>query len=106
MTVQSVIDLVFILAMIEAGSHSFSVVAVFACVVSYAVAAILIQLLIIAAYLVTPATSRDAFLHRMDAWFKRHDVPIIIWTSLVLGAILTLGAIITLAGGPDLTIIA
>jgi MFS family permease len=94
--VQSVVDVVFVIAMVEVGTKGLPLVEVVALVLTYAVTALLIQVGVVVAYLATPVASRARLMDGFTAWLGRSGE---LWSGVVA---LGLGIGLLVLIGPDL----
>jgi hypothetical protein len=86
--VQSIIDIVFVVAMIRIGKLNLSFMTLLAAVTTYALAALILQLVVVVAYRLTPPTHRKKTLATIRRWLKDYVNQILIVVSLILGLIL------------------
>jgi len=94
--VQSVIDVVFVVAMVEIGTKGLPTVAVVGLVTTYAVTALAIQVAVVVVYLSTPRAQRTKAMAAFNDWLARSGE---LWAGIVA---LVLGAGLLLLTGPDL----
>lgn len=97
---QSLIDVVFIVAMANVGQLRLPLVESGIAVAVYTTGALLFQALIVAAYLLAPAEKRDAQLASLAGWIHRNGTTITIVVAAVLGVALALNGLSGLRGGP------
>ncbi|MDB5183085.1 MAG: hypothetical protein JWO47_869 [Candidatus Saccharibacteria bacterium] len=86
--VQSVLDVVFVIAMVRAGQFSLSNLSLVAAVATYAVAALVIQIAVVLAFRLTPTAERDKFLARVQKLLKNYASQALVAISLILGIVL------------------
>lgn len=98
--VQSLIDVVFIVAMANVGQLRLPIVESAVAVATYTIGALLLQVLILLAYVATPREQREAQLARLAGWLHRHATTIAVTVSGVLGVALAINGISGLRGGP------
>lgn len=94
--VQSVIDVVFVVAMVEIGTKGLALVSVVGLVVTYAVTALAIQAAVVVAYVLTPVGRRAQVMEAFTAWLTRSGE---LWAGVVA---LALGVALIWLTGPDL----
>lgn len=94
--IQSVIDVVFVVAMVEVGAQDLPLYEVIVLVLAYAIAALAIQIAVVVAYLVTPHERRDHAMAAFSDWLARKGE---FWAGLVA---LGLGVALLIFSGPDL----
>ncbi len=100
--VQSLLDVVFIVAMVNVGAKNLPVVEVVFAVLVYAAAALAIQTAIVAAYVWAGPQRRDAVTGRVTGWLDRYGAQAAIIAGLGVGAVLVGSGISALNGGPSL----
>lgn len=83
--VQSIIDVVFVLAMIRIGQLHLHFVQITAAVLTYAVSALVLQLVVVAIYLYTPNEQRQKTLQKVHSFVENHAYKILAVVSLLLG---------------------
>jgi Sap, sulfolipid-1-addressing protein len=88
-TVQSLVDVVFIVAMVEAGTEDLSLTEKVVAVLAYAIGALLLQMLVIVGYWLIAADQRKQAMDRFTEWLNHHGETATGWISLVLGSVLT-----------------
>ena len=86
--VQSIADVVFAVAMIRIGRLNLSFAALFLAVVTYALAALVLQLAVIAAYKFSPPHLKTATLDKVHFLLEKYINHVIIVVSLLLGCVL------------------
>lgn len=69
--IQSVVDVVFVVAMVDVGTRGLPLLHTVVQVLAYSVAALAIQFGVIALYVLTPAHKRDAVMGRFTDWLAR-----------------------------------
>lgn len=94
--VQSVVDVVFVVAMVEIGERDLPLLQVLALVLAYAAAALVLQAVVVVAYLLTPAARREPTMARFADWLSRRGD---LWAGVVAVA---LGVVLVLAVAPEL----
>ena len=94
-TIQSIVDVVFVVAMVEAGTRGLPFPQVLLLVLAYAVTALLIQSAVVAAYLLTPHHRRDHVMGDFAGWLARRGE---FWAGVVSVA---LGVGLLIFAGPD-----
>ena len=99
-TVQSIVDVVFVIAMIRAGEERLSSLGLLAGVTSYAVAALVLQLAVVVAYKLTPFQQREQTLKKVHYLLTRYANQTLIGISLVLGGALLLNGVFTQLSWP------
>jgi hypothetical protein len=99
---QSIIDVVFVIAMIRIGQLSLSTFVLTAAVATYAVAALILQLAVVAAYALTSPRQRQWLLTRIYDLLSHYANQAVIGVSLVFGCGLFINGILTAAGRPHL----
>jgi hypothetical protein len=95
-TVQSLVDVVFVVAMVDIGTRDLPFPEVLLLVLTYAVAALLIQVLVVVAYLVAPAHRRAVAMASFADWLGRRGE---FWGGVV-SVVLGVGLLVT--STPDL----
>lgn len=91
--VQSIIDVVFAIAMIRVGQLHLPAVTLVAAVVTYAGMALVLQFAVVAAYRLTPPKRRDKTLDRVNGLLAKYANQVLIGVSFLLGcALLVLAA--------------
>jgi hypothetical protein len=93
-TVQSIVDVVFVVAMVQVGTLHLPTLVQFAGITTYAIAALLLQLAIIVAYLLTPIKRRTALFSTIHSLVTRHAYRIVIVISILLGGGLLLNGVL------------
>jgi threonine/homoserine/homoserine lactone efflux protein len=87
-TIQSLVDVVFVVAMVDAGAGDLSPVENLIAVSTYAVCALLIQIAVVLVFLLLPHHRRDEVMTRFSEWLARHGERVSGWVSLGLGIVL------------------
>ena len=90
--IQSIVDVVFMVAMIRIGKLNLSFMTLLAAVTTYALAAIILQIAVVAAYRFTPPTRRAKTLTTIHRWLKDYANQLLMAVSLILGIILLIVA--------------
>jgi len=88
--VQSIVDIVFVIAMIRIGKLNLSTISLSIAVVTYAVAALVLQLAVIVAYKLTPPNHRKRTLARVHHLLANYASQALIGVSFLLGCVLLL----------------
>lgn len=91
--VQSVVDVVFVVAMVHAGQLYLSNVALLAAVMDYALAALVLQLAVVVTYRLTPPARRAKSMQAVQRILTKYANQTLIAVSLALGVILLAGAV-------------
>ncbi len=86
--VQSIIDVVFVLAMIRLGQLNVSASTLIAAVATYAVFALVLQLLVVLAYRLSPLKKRARTLDQVHWLLTKYTYQMLIGVSCLLSAIL------------------
>jgi hypothetical protein len=97
-TVQSLIDVVFVVAMIKVEALHLSDPVLLASVGTYAIAALAIQIVIVIVFSFTRHDRRTEMLYRIHHLALRHTNRILIAASILIGVGLLLNSILTAAG--------
>ena len=84
-TVQSIADVVFVIAMIHAGQLNLPVIEILAAVGAYTVGALALQLAVVAAYRLAPPERRVRTLDKVHSLLVGYSNQALIGVSLVLG---------------------
>jgi len=98
-SVQNILDVVFLVAMVETGARLLSVAGTLVAVVVYTVAAVIVQVALVVAYQLLPAARRQAALDGFNAVLEKRGEQVAGWLALALGTLLLLvnvGAIVRL----------
>ena len=96
-TLQSMIDVVFVIAMIRIGQLQLNALALLTAVATYAIAALLLQLAVIGTYWITPQKQKLLTLDRVHTLLTRYANQAVIGTSLFLGSALLINGCLSLA---------
>jgi Ca2+/Na+ antiporter len=83
--IQSIADVVFVVAMIRIGRLNLSFATLLLAVLIYALAALILQLIIIAAYRLSPSHQRTAMLDKVHLLLTKYANQAIMVVSLILG---------------------
>ena len=102
--VQSVIDFVFLIAMVNASSKGLALWQLAICVSGYAIGALIVQIAILAVYWIAPNERREAVVMAIMDWVTPREVPIAIVISLLVGIAFTLSGLSPFVGGPDFSL--
>lgn len=94
--VQSVIDVVFVVAMVEIGTKGLALGSVIGLVLTYAITALAIQAAVVVAYVATPVERRTQVMDAFTAWLTRSGE---LWAGIIA---LVLGVALLGLTGPDL----
>jgi hypothetical protein len=86
--VQSLIDLVFVIAMIRVGQLELSNIGLVGAVATYAVTALLLQALVVGAFAVTPMRHRTHTLAKVHTLLGRYAYQAVVIVSILLSYIL------------------
>lgn len=86
--VLSIADVVFVVAMIRIGKLNLHFMTLLAAVITYALAALLLQVAVIAAFKLTPLERRAKTLTTVQHWLKNYSYQLLIAVSIILGCIL------------------
>lgn len=97
-TFQSIVDVVFVVAMVRVESLHLSFTLLVVGVILYAVSALLLQIGIVVAYRLTPLRHRVSILRVIHRLVVRYAERIVIAVSLVLGGVLLLNSILVAMG--------
>jgi hypothetical protein len=94
--VQSILDVVFVIAMIRIGQLQLSSITLWLAVTTYAVAALVLQIAIVAAYSLTGRQRRRQLLAQVQTLLVCYANQAVIAVSLILGCGLLVDAMLTL----------
>jgi len=94
--VQSIVDVVFVIAMIRIGQIHLSLLALGAAVATYAVTALVLQSAVVIAYIVTPSKHRRRTLDRVHSLLVRYANQLVVVVSSMLGLGLLVNGVFTL----------
>lgn len=86
--VQSVVDVVFLVAMVRVGQLRLSSITLLIAVVTYALAALVLQLAVVVAYKLTPPQQRSKTLDKVHELLTKYAHQVLIGASLLLGCVL------------------
>jgi hypothetical protein len=86
--VQSIADVVFVVAMIRIGKLNLHFLTLAAAVMTYAIAALVLQIAIVLSYKLTPTQRQTNTLNTVRHWLKAYSNQLLIAVSLILGLIL------------------
>jgi hypothetical protein len=92
--VQSIVDVVFVIAMVRVGQLKLSGLALVTAVATYAVTALVFQLAVVGAFRVAPAQQRAKTLDVIRRVLVRYSNQTLVAVSLVLGVVLIAFAIV------------
>ena len=87
-TVQSLVDVVFLVAMVEMGTRELALLGTVAAVAVYTIAALALQMIVIVVYQLLSAERRDTALARFNAYLDSHGELVAGILTLVLGVVL------------------
>ncbi len=99
---QSLLDVVFIVAMVNIGAKSLPTPEVLLAVAVYALAALLVQIAIVVAYTTAGPQRRARVADGVTGWLDRNGARAAVVASLGVGALLVASGISALNGGPSL----
>lgn len=97
---QSLLDIVFVIAMIRVGQLRQPWLVQLSAVLTYALAALALQVVVIVAYALAPAVRKQAALAATRRLLARYGDPLTIAAALALGLALGLNGLLALAGQP------
>ncbi len=100
--VQSLLDVVFIVAMVNVGAKNLPVLEVLLAVLVYAAAALILQTAIVAAYTAAGPERRIVVADSVTGWLDRNGTKAAIIASIGVGLVLVGSGISALNGGPSL----
>jgi len=89
-TIQSIIDVVFLVAMVETGTRQLPFLPLLLAVTTYTIAALLLQVLVIVVYMALPHAKRAAAMTKFNTLLESHGELVAGIISLVLGIALTM----------------
>lgn len=101
-TIQSLLDGVFIIAMIHAGQLHLSNIRLLSGVLTYTLAALIIQVAIIVIFIITPRSKRRHVLNTSDKLLSQYGNKLACNISLILGSLLIINAILFVLHKPHL----
>lgn len=87
-TVQSLVDVVFLVAMVEMGTRALGLLATTLAVGVYTIAALALQILVVVGYQLMSAERRGAALTSFNDFLERRGEWIAGWLTLLLGVVL------------------
>ncbi|MCB9412627.1 MAG: GAP family protein [Actinobacteria bacterium] len=87
-TVQSLVDVVFLVAMVEMGTRELPLVGTAVAVATYTLAALALQMIVVVVYQLLSTDRRDAALARFNAYLDSHGELVAGVLTLVLGLVL------------------
>lgn len=96
--IQSVVDVVFAIAMIKLEALQVSFGQLVGGIVAYAIGALLLQIIIVIMYLATPPKLRKTVIERVRSVAERYAHRILVVLSFVLGGTLMMNSILTAMG--------
>lgn len=99
---QSVADVVFVIAMVRIGQLHLETMTLTAAVAIYATTALILQLAVVVAYRITPQRERIKTLGRVHKLLARYANQTLIGVSLVLGCALLANSCLAITGAPHL----
>lgn len=100
--VQSLLDVVFIVAMVNVGAKNLPALEVLIAVLVYATAALAIQIAIVAAYAASGPERRTRVTDAITAWLDRNGMLAATIAALGVGVLLAASGVSALNGGPSL----
>lgn len=100
--VQSILDVVFVIAMIRIGQLHLSSVILWAAVATYGVAALILQAAVIVAYGLTSAKRKQQTLNKVRSMLAAYGNQAVVSVTLVLGCGLLVNGILALAHAPHI----
>lgn len=95
--IQSIIDVVFIVAMVRAGSLHPSIITLIIALIAYAAAAVSLQLLVVFAYVFSPAKRRKQVLQTSRKILNQYGEKTVILLGFILGAFLIINSLLIIA---------
>ena len=95
---QSIVDGVFIVAMVRAGSLHPSMLELLIALVIYALAAVLLQLIIVAVYAFSPLKKRELVLNGAQNLLNKYGERVVIALGFLLGAALITNSMLIISG--------
>jgi hypothetical protein len=87
-TIQSIVDVVFVVAMLRIGQLHVSNITLLAAVATYALAALALQFAVVATYLLAPPAYRAKTLDSVHKLLEKHASQALVGVSLLLGCTL------------------
>lgn len=100
--VQSLLDVVFIVAMVNIGAKNLPDLEVVIAVLVYAVAALALQVAVVVAYAMVSIDRRQAVADAVSGWLDRNGARAAVIASIAVGALLVASGVSALNGGPSL----
>lgn len=100
--VQSLLDVVFTVAMINIGASNLAALEILMAVLVYATAALVLQIAIVAAYAAAGPERRVVVTNKVTGWLDRYGNRTAIIASIGVGAVLVASGVSALMGGPSL----
>jgi hypothetical protein len=100
--VQSLLDVVFIVAMVNVGAENLPALEVVLAVIVYAAAALILQIAIVGAFVGAGPQRRDAVADAVTGWLDRNGTRTAMIAAIVVGVALVASGISALNGGPSL----
>ena len=94
--IQSVIDVVFVIAMIRIGDLQLSAITVLAAVITYSIAALVLQVAVVAAFRLAPEKQKRHKLDKVHSLLSRYANEALVIVSLGLGCGLLINGTLTL----------
>lgn len=91
--VQSIVDVVFVVAMVHIGQLHLPIITLTAAIVTYASAALILQFAVVAAYKLTPPKQRVKTLDRVHSLLVKYATQALIGVSFLLGCALLVIAV-------------
>lgn len=91
--VQSIVDVVFVVAMVHIGQLHLPIIALTAAIATYASAALILQFAVVAAYKLTPPKQRAKTLDRVHNLLVKYATQALISASFLLGCALLVIAV-------------
>lgn len=101
-TLQSIVDVVFVIAMVRSGALHAGLLMTILTAATYAIAALLIQVGVVVAYSLTPQKLKRQILNRVQALIERYAHRSVIAISLALGFGLVANGILAVMQFPHL----
>lgn len=100
--IQSLLDVVFIVAMVNIGAKNLPVIEIVFAVLVYAAAALAVQMAIVIAYGSVAPDRRSVLADAVTGWLDRYGRRLAIGASIGVGLVLVASGVSALAGGPSL----
>lgn len=95
---QSVVDGVFIVAMVRAGSLHPSMFELIVALAIYALSAVLLQIIIVCTYAFSPTEKRKAVLAKTQILLNKYGERVVVALGLLLGAALIVNSLLIISG--------